>query len=126
MSVAADGPGPEWQWRASLAEGRFLLQRSRASGALFFPPRLMEPGSGDAEWDWIEASGMGTVHAVTVVYPKPPQAPRAVVLVDLDEQVRLMSEVEGVPAEEIAIGLRVRARIGERDGAPLLLFDAVA
>nr|WP_047169511.1 OB-fold domain-containing protein [Sphingomonas sp. Y57] len=118
------GPGPERHWRTALAEGRFLLQRSRASGTVFFPPRLMEPGSGDDEWDWIEASGLGTVHSVTVIYPKPPQEPRAVVLVDLDEQVRLMSEVEGVPAEAIAIGLRVRARIGERDGAPILLFDA--
>lgn len=118
--------GPERHWRAALAEGRVLLQRARSSGTVFFPPRLMEPGSGDDEWDWIEASGLGTVHAVTVIYPKPPQEPRAVVLVDLDEHVRLMSEVEGVAAEDIAIGLRVRARIGERDGAPLLLFDAAA
>lgn len=126
MSEGAGETGPERHWRAALAEGRFLLQRARSSGTVFFPPRLMEPGSGDDEWDWIEASGLGTVHAVTVIYPKPPQEPRAVVLVDLDEHVRLMSEVEGVPAEDIAIGLRVRARIGERDGAPLLLFDAAA
>lgn len=118
--------GPERHWRAALAEGRVLLQRARSSGTVFFPPRLMEPGSGDDEWDWIEASGLGTVHAVTVIYPKPPQEPRAVVLVDLDEHVRLMSEVEGVAAEAIAIGQRVRARIGERDGAPLLLFNAAA
>lgn len=126
MSDGASATGPERHWRAALAEGRFLLQRARSSGTVFFPPRLMEPGSGDDEWDWIEASGLGTVHAVTVIYPKPPQEPRAVVLVDLDEHVRLMSEVEGVAAEDIAIGLRVRARIGERDGAPLLLFDAAA
>ncbi|KQX23330.1 MULTISPECIES: Zn-ribbon domain-containing OB-fold protein [unclassified Sphingomonas] len=118
--------GPERHWRAALADGRFLLQRARASGTVFFPPRLMEPGSGDAEWDWIEASGMGTVHAVTVIHPKPPETPRAIVLVDLDEDVRLMSEVEGIAAGDIAIGLRVRARIGERDGAALLLFDAAA
>ncbi|MGC6331449.1 Zn-ribbon domain-containing OB-fold protein [Rhizorhabdus sp. FW153] len=115
---------PQAQWRAALAEGRFLLQRARGSGTIFFPPRLAEPRSGDSDWEWIEASGFGTVHAVTVIHPRPPEPPRAVVLVDLDEEVRLMSEVEGVPAEEIAIGLRVRARIGERDGAPILLFEA--
>jgi uncharacterized OB-fold protein len=118
--------GPERYWRTALAGGRFLLQRARSSGTVFFPPRLMEPGSGDDEWDWIEASGMGTVHAVTVIHPRPPEGPRAIVLVDLDEHVRLMSEVEGIAATDIAIGLRVRARIGERDGAPLLLFDAAA
>lgn len=126
MSDVAGETGPERHWRTALAEGRFLLQRTRASGTVFFPPRLMEPRTGDDAWDWIEASGMGTVHAVTVIYPKPPEPPRAVVLVDLDEQVRLMSEVEGIAAEDIAIGLRVRARIGERGGAPLLLFDAAA
>lgn len=124
--MSRDETGPIAHWHAALAEGRFLLQRARSSGTVFFPPRLMEPGSGEGEWDWMEASGLGTVHAVTVIYPKPPQEPRAVVLVELDERVRLMSEVEGIAAEKIAIGLRVRARIGERDGAPLLLFDVAA
>ncbi len=117
------GAGPEAHWRAALAEGRLLLQRARSSGAVIFPPRLAEPGTGDTELDWIEASGLGTIHAVTVVSRKPPELPYNVVLVELDEHVRLMSRVEGVAPDAISIGMRVRARIGEENGAPLLLFE---
>jgi uncharacterized protein len=115
--------GPEQHWRDALAEGKLLLQRARTSGTVFFPPRLAEPGVGDEELDWIEASGMGTVHAVTVIGRKPPEPAYNVVLVDLDEHVRLMSRVDGVAAEDVRIGMRVRARITEEAGAPLLVFE---
>lgn len=115
--------GPEATWRAALAEGRFLLQRAGASGALFFPPRLMEPRTGDADVEWVEASGLGTVYSFTVVSQRPPAEPYAVVLIDLDEGPRLMSRVEGVPAVEVTIGLRVRARVGRDGDAPVLVFD---
>lgn len=114
---------PEIHWRAALAEGRVLLQRTRSSGSHFFPPRLVEPGTGDADWEWVEASGFGTVYAVTVVNQKPPAEPYDVVLVDLDEGVRLMSRVEGIAPEAVTIGLRVRARIDATGDAPILLFD---
>ena len=111
---------PETVWRDALAEGRLTLQRARGSGAIIFPPRLMEPGNGDQELEWIEASGFGTVYSVTMIYPKPPAEPYNVVLVDLDEGARLMSRVVGDGA--VTIGQRVRACI-ERDGdEPLLLF----
>jgi len=118
-------PHPEAHWRAALAEGRLLLQRARASGTAFFPPRIMEPGTGDEEVEWIEASGMGTVYAVTVVHPRPPAEPYDVALIDLDERVRLMSRVDGIAAEAVRIGQRVRARIVEEEGQPLLVFEAV-
>lgn len=113
--------GPEAEWRAALGEGRFLLQRARASGACFFPPRMAEPGTGDTDWEWIEASGDGSVYAVTIVHPRPPAAPYNVVLVDLAEGVRMMSRVEG--NAPVAIGMNVRARVDRSGGEPLILFD---
>jgi len=115
---------PETHWRDALAEGRLLLQRSRSSGAVVFPPRIMEPGTGEEDLEWIEASGMGTVYAVTIVHPRPPAEPYNVVLVDLDERVRLMSRVDGVAADAVRIGARVRARIVEEERQPLLVFEA--
>jgi len=115
---------PEIEWRRALGERRFLLQRARASGALFFPPRLIEPRSGDGDWEWVEASGLGTVYSVTVINQKPPAEPYNVVLVDLDEGPRMMSRVDGMPAEAVTIGLRVRARIAaDADGASLVVFE---
>lgn len=112
---------PETVWRTALADGRLLLQRARTSGAIIFPPRLMEPGSGDEDLEWVEASGLGTVHSVTIIYPKPPAEPYNVVLVDLDEGARLMSRVVG--DGEVMIGLRIRARIDRVGDEPVLLFE---
>lgn len=118
---------PEIVWRDALRDGQLLLQRAQASGSVFFPPRMMEPGTGDADWDWLEAQGLGTVYSVTVVSQRPPAAPYNVVLVDLDEGARLMSRVEGIADEAVSIGLRVRVRIAPdgAEGEPILLFDPV-
>jgi hypothetical protein len=113
--------GPETVWRTALADGRFLLPHGRRSGRAFFPPRPMEPGTGDAI-DWHEASGAGTVHAVTLIHPKPPEPPRAVVLVDLAEGPRLMARVDGIDPASIEIGMAVTAHIVEEAGQPLLAF----
>jgi uncharacterized protein len=115
--------GPEAQWRAALAEGRLLLQRSGADGSHVFPPRTMAPGSGNDDLEWVTASGQGTVYSVTVIAPKPPLEPYNVVLVDLDEGPRVMSRVEGIAAAEVQIGMRVSARIDDDQGEPILLFD---
>ena len=115
--------GPEVTWHAALAEGRFLLQRGRASGKAFFPPRLSEPGTGDAA-DWFEASGKGTVYSVSVVGQKPPTPNYAVVIVELDEGPRLMSRIDGLAPEAIRIGLPVVARILTEGDGPILVFEA--
>lgn len=114
---------PEAFWRAALADGRVLLQRARASGACFFPPRLAEPRTGDEDWEWIEASGLGTVYSVTVVNQKPPAAPYNIALVDLDEGPRLMSRIESIAPAALTIGLRVKARIDTVGETPVVLFD---
>lgn len=116
---------PEQEYFAHLAQGRFMLQRSRSSGRHVFYPRVAEPVTGARDLEWVPASGLGTVHAVTVMRPKPPQQPYNVVLVDLDEGVRMMSRVEGIAADAVRIGMRVRARITTQDDKPLVVFDLV-
>lgn len=115
--------GPEAVWRAALAEGRILLQRANDSGTVFFPPRIAEPGTGDTDIAWIEAAGLGTVYSVTVISRKPPELPDNVVLVDLDEGARMMSRIDCIPAEDVRIGMRVRAKIVAEGETPLLVFE---
>ena len=63
---------------------------------------------------------------MTVVAQKPPAEPYNVVLVDLDEHARLMSRVGGMcRPTRCAIGMRVKAKIGEQADEPLLLFEPV-
>lgn len=116
--------GPEAEFQEFLAAGRFMLQHCPASGRYEFYPRVAEPASGDENLLWIEASGLGMVYSVTLVHPKPPAAPYAVALIDLAEGPRMMSTVEGIPLTDIVIGLRVKARIAERDGRHLILFES--
>ena len=114
---------PEQEYFAHLAQGRFMLQRSRGSGRFYFHPRVAEPVTGARDLEWVEASGHGTIHAATVVRSKPPQPSYNVVLVDLAEGPRVMSRVEGIAPEAVRIGMAVRARIGTQDDKPILLFD---
>lgn len=119
-----EGLGPEAAWRAHLADGRFMLQRSVSTGAYVFYPRTAVPGTGERDLAWVEASGLGTVYATTCTRRRPEQGGDLnLALIDLDEGPRMLARVEGVPPDRVAIGLRVRARIAEAEGAPLLVFD---
>ncbi len=112
-------PGPEAEFRAHLRQGRFMLQRSRSTGRHVFYPRLMIPGSGETDLDWVPASGNGRIYAITVNRAR--EGAWNIAIVELEEGVRLLSRIEGV--ETAPIGARVRARIAEIDGAPELVFD---
>lgn len=113
---------PEAEWHAHLAAGRFMVQRSRSTGGHVFYPRVTEPVTGAEDLDWVEASGDGTVHAVTIVRRKDLAESYNVVLVDLAEGPRLMSRVDGIAVDEVRIGLPVRARIVNEGDKPLLVF----
>src|SRR3546814_12708231 len=75
--------------------------------------------------EWVEAMGTGTVYSVTVIGRKPPAAPYHVALIDLDEGPRLMSRVEGMAAEDVRIGMKVKASAAQEDETPILVFDPV-
>lgn len=113
---------PEAEWRAHLAQGRFMIQRSRSTGGYVFYPRVAEPATGAQDLEWVEASGDGTVHAVTIIRKKDPVDSYTVVLVDLAEGPRLMSRVDGLPVDDVKIGMAVRASIISEGDKPLLVF----
>lgn len=113
--------GPEARFRAFLAEGRFMLQRSASTGRHVFYPRVAAPGTGETDLEWVEAAGTGTVYATTVTRTR--EGNYNVALIDLDEGVRMMSRVEGIAPEDVKIGQRVRARIASEKDAPLVVFD---
>jgi uncharacterized OB-fold protein len=116
---------PEKDYLRFLGEGRFMLQRSRASGRYVFYPRVAEPVSGETDLEWVEASGDGVVHATTVIRQRPPAADYNVALIDLAEGVRMMARVEGLAPEAVRIGMAVRARVLRDPDVPLVVFDPV-
>lgn len=118
-----DGPGPDQQFRDFLADGKFMLQRSSGSGAYVFYPRVIEPGTGNADLEWVEASGDGTVYSSTVVRQRPEKGGAYnVCLVDLAEGPRMMGRVVDIAPEDVRIGMKVRARIDDIGGTPAVTF----
>ena len=116
-------PHPDREFREFLAQGRFMLQRSRASGRCIFPPRVAEPGTGACDLEWVSASGRGTLHAITLVPRKPPEPAQVVILVDLAEGPRLMSTLRDPAPQSLAIGAPLVARIETTGAEPLLVFE---
>lgn len=116
--------GPEAEFRAHLAEGRFMIQRSKSAGTHVFFPRPFVPGTGETDLEWVEASGDGTVHATTVNRRSPEKGGSFnVALVDFAEGPRMLSRVVGIAPEEVTIGMKVRAKIEELNGGPAVVWE---
>jgi uncharacterized OB-fold protein len=108
----------------NLAEGRFLIQRSPSTGEWVFYPRMIAPRSGAVDIKWAEPSGLGTVYATTVKRMKPPTPNVNIAIVELDEGPRMMTHVQSIPADQVSIGMRVRARIVDGpDDRKILVFE---
>ena len=114
--------GPEQQYLAFLAQGRFMIQKNLSTGSHVYYPRVAEPRTGEP-LAWVPASGLGTVYATSVMRQRPPAQSYNLALIDLDEGVRMMSRVEGLPPDAVQIGLRVKARIAHEADGPLVVFD---
>lgn len=110
---------PFWD---GIAEGKLRLQRCGGCGRCIFFPRAVCPHCMSAELEWVDASGRGTVHSVTVVHRAPPgfdDVPYPVALVDLEEGVRMMTRIVDVDPADVRIGQQVEVAI---QGDPALPY----
>jgi uncharacterized OB-fold protein len=113
---------PEAEYAAFVAQGRLMLQQVRGTGEHIFYPRVAQPGTGRADLEWVEASGDGVLYSYTVTRNRPPAEDYVIALVDLAEGVRMMSRVVDCDLADLRIGMALRARPGEVDGVPAILF----
>ena len=120
------GSGPQAQFTAFLKQGRFMLQRSKTTGAYTFYPRVMIPGSGEIDLEWVEASGCGEVYSCTRIPRKPERGgDYCVAIVELQEGPRMMTNIEGVAAETVHIGPTMVANAATLHSKHRLLFQVV-
>ena len=84
----------------------------------------MCPNCHSLEWETIESTGRGTIYSwVLSHHPTEPDAePRIVVLVDLEEGVRLIANLTGVAVGDVRNDAAVEAFVTEVDGVPLPQF----
>ena len=112
---------PAVAYRERLDRGELAYQACDACGSAVFYPRVLCPDCGSTDLTWRTSAGRGTVYATTALHPRD-RDPYNVALVDLDEGFRMMSRVEGPPAPDVRIGLRVRADVVTQDDEPVVVF----
>ena len=103
------------------AEGVLVVPKCTECGRTFWHPRPRCPHCGSERVDWIRGSGRGTVHTYTVVrqsgdlYFKT-KVPYAVAMIDLDEGVRIMTNIVDTPLAALAVGMRVEVVFEDAGG----------
>lgn len=99
-------------WRA-VGAGRLEFQRCAACGYLRWPPAPLCPECLAPGGDWIAVDGHGAIWSFAIyehVYHEAfrGEVPYNVALVELDAGPRLITNIVGLPNDELEIGLRVR------------------
>ena len=96
-------------WTAAAA-GRLVAQRCAECGRFRHPPRPMCPECRSLAVEVVELSGRGEVYSYAVLHHPPNplfEYPVVIVLVDLEEGIRLLSNVTGVAPGDLRIGMPV-------------------
>ncbi len=109
-SVPAPSPASAPFWAATERKA-LSMQRCATCRRLVWYPRYACPHCGSGELCWEDLSGRGVVYAVSVHHRSPTpeladRTPYSVVLVDLEEGARIMSNVFGA-APKIGDSVRV-------------------
>jgi uncharacterized OB-fold protein len=98
-------------WDAT-RERRLLLQFCTVARKFQHYPRPVSIYTGRKTIEWREVAGTGQVYAFTVTHRAPPafrgREPYIVATIELDEKVRLMSNLVGCEPSDARVGARVR------------------
>ncbi|ALG73579.1 hypothetical protein VY88_22415 [Azospirillum thiophilum] len=109
-------------WEAA-ERGELAYRQCLECGKAQFPPgRVCRRCRGET-LEWRISGGCGTVHSFTVVHRAPTPAfaaPYAILLVDLEEGFRIMTNLRHGDAAGLAIGSPVRIVFEPSDGGPAL------
>ena len=101
---------PYWE---GLKEGKLMIQRNKATGQAYFPPRPFDPRDPFAEVEWFQASGRGKLATYVISHRPPPgyQAPFSIAVVELEEGVKMMTNIVECPQTPEALQLDMAVEI---------------
>ena len=122
-------PSNEHFWRGG-EKGLLQFQRCVPCRTWIHPPAPVCPTCYGRQLEIASVSGLGTVLTFTLNHQPwvpAPDHPYAIAIVELDEQpgLRLMTNIVHCPAEAVRIGMRVRVVFEERDDVWIPLFEPV-
>lgn len=122
-------PDSAFFWEG-LKEHRLLIRRCTQCQHLHHPPGPMCPQCHSYDWAAEPMSGRGIIHSYVIVHqPQLPSFnyPLAVVLVELEEGVRLIGNLPGTGAHAVRVGMPVEVEFREVEpGYVLYVFRARA
>ena len=113
---------------AAARESRLVLSRCRGCGERRLPPRPICSRCLGREHEWVESSGRGTIYSYNRMHQLyhpgfAGDVPYVVVLVELEDGGRIISNLRDCPSERVEIGLPVEVVFEKRsDAVTLPLF----
>jgi len=113
------------------ARGELRFQRCDGCGAWRHPPRVLCAACGSSRWSWQRSTGRGRVFTWTVVHQAMNPAfasdvPYAVIVVEMDEGVRVVANLRRAGAEVLRLDLPVEVIFEAVDGTLTLpMFQPV-
>lgn len=105
--ILTDDNHPYWD---AARDGRLVAQRCQVCGRLRHPPRPMCPECQSLDFEIVDLSGDGVVYSYAILHhPRNPafEYPVLAALIDLEEGVRVLSNLVEIDATDIVIGLPV-------------------
>jgi hypothetical protein len=102
------------EFYAHCARGELRFQRCSRCRTWRHPPRVACPKCGSEGWAWERSSGRGTLHSWTVTHQAlapgfADDVPYAVIVVELEEGVRLVSGLRGLALDALELDLPLEA-----------------
>ena len=115
-------------WFDGLKQGKLLIQKCSDCGTLRHPPGPMCGTCRSLRWETLQAAGRGTIHSFVMVhYPQIPsiQYPNCVLLIDLEEGVRVVANSIDTSPADVEIGAHVELLVQQCDDDLALPFFKV-
>ncbi|MDO8432576.1 MAG: Zn-ribbon domain-containing OB-fold protein [Candidatus Binatus sp.] len=99
---------------AGAREGRLMIQKCGGCGALRFPAYEICSKCNSTKAKWVQVSGRGTVYSFNIMHQLyhpgfATEVPYAVVVVELEEGCKFVSNLLGIKPHEIKCGMPVEA-----------------
>jgi len=108
------------------------IQRCLECGSLIHYPKLRCPTDGSDQFEWALMSGLGAVYSFVIprraFHPAfKDEVPYVIAIIELDEGVRVLSNLIGVEPDAVSTGMRVTVEWDDDAGEyPLAKFRPIA
>jgi len=99
-------------WREYPQRYRLEATKFKKSGKTYFPPRKVDPETGDTEFETVRLPDTGKIVTYTVIRVAPgmwsDESPYALAIAELTDGTRVMAQVTDCDVEKVKIGMEVR------------------